>query len=551
MEARPAFRARVEGSSLPGMERLFTEPFTIGRGMQATLHVDSGRVSRIHAEVVFEDGGWVLRDAGSTNGTYFDGERIESVPLEGDMVVRLGREGPTLYLSVDPLDREASAGGTTTEAEVASPFLPGLGDADEDGDDTSPERQRGSFREERTGTGGSAAASSVPPESGDDPSVSQVIRRYFNAEDDGNAGDRTRMIRQAYQQVQAEQKRTYGGIIGVVALLLVVSLAFAIWQQIRVERLEQTAQGLFYEMKEQDLATAQLRLVAEETGNADLQAQLDDLEERRRRQAELYEGYIEELGVYRSLSEEEREIYRVARIFNESEFAIPAGFVREVKGVIRQWQSSSRFENALLRAEQNGYTPIIVRTMRSYGLPPEFFYLAMQESNFNECAVGPETRWGIAKGMWQFIPPTGQAYGLSIGPRSEIRVCDELDDRHDFAKSTDAAARYLLNIYTELAQASGLLVMASYNWGEHRVSSKLDRLPETPLELVRQDLQDVPENPQQRNYWRFLSEYRDRMPDETKNYVLHIFAAAVIGHNPRLFGFDFDNPLAPYLEDGA
>src|SRR6056297_2565215 len=147
------------------MERIFTEPFTIGRGMQATLHVDSGRVSRIHVEVVFEDGGWVLRDAGSTNGTYFDGERIESVPLEGDMVVRLGREGPTLYLSVDPLDREASAGGTTTEAEVASPFLPGLGDADEDDDDTSPERQRGSFREERTGIGGSAAASSVPPES--------------------------------------------------------------------------------------------------------------------------------------------------------------------------------------------------------------------------------------------------------------------------------------------------------------------------------------------------------------------------------------------------
>jgi membrane-bound lytic murein transglycosylase D len=536
------------------MERLFTEPFTIGRGMQATLHVDSGRVSRIHAEVVFEDGGWVLRDAGSTNGTYFDGERIESVPLEGDMVVRLGREGPTLYLSVDPPDRQASSGRNTTEAEVVAPFLKGFGEEDE-GDDTSPERQGRDFREERTGVGG-AASSSVPPaaseaESSDDPSVSQVIRRYFNAEDDGTAGDRTRMIRQAYQQVQAEQKRTYGGIIGIVALLLVVSLGFAIWQQIRVERLEQTAQGLFYEMKEQDLATAQLRLVAEETGNADLQAQLDDLEERRRRQAELYEGYIEELGVYRSLSEEEREIYRVARIFNESEFAIPAGFVREVKEVIRQWQSSSRFENAILRAEQNGYTPIIVRTMQEYGLPPEFFYLAMQESNFNECAVGPETRWGIAKGMWQFIPPTGQAYGLSIGPRSEMRVCDELDDRHDFAKSTDAAARYLMNIYTELAQASGLLVMASYNWGEHRVSSKLDRLPETPLELVRQDLQDVPENPQQRNYWRFLSEYRDRMPDETKNYVLHIFAAAVIGHNPRLFGFDFDNPLAPYLEDGA
>ena len=33
------------------------------------------------------------------------------------------------------------------------------------------------------------------------------------------------------------------------------------------------------------------------------------------------------------------------------------------------------------------------------------------------------------------------------------------------------------------------------------------------------------------------------MPRETKDYVLKIVAAAVIGENPRLFGFDFDNPL--------
>jgi hypothetical protein len=37
------------------------------------------------------------------------------------------------------------------------------------------------------------------------------------------------------------------------------------------------------------------------------------------------------------------------------------------------------------------------------------------------------------------------------------------------------------------------------------------------------------------------------MPQETRNYVLRIFAAAVIGRNPRLFGFNFDNPLARYM----
>ena len=58
----------------------------------------------------------------------------------------------------------------------------------------------------------------------------------------------------------------------------------------------------------------------------------------------------------------------------------------------------------------------------------------------------------------------------------------------------------------------------------------------------------IPADPGSRNYWAFIGEYSDRMPEETKDYVLKIFAAAVIGESPRLFGFDMDNPLAPYLE---
>ena len=533
------------------MERVFTDTFTIGRGIQATLHVDSGRVSRIHAEVLLEGEQWVLCDAGSTNGTYCDGKRVERMPLAGEVVIRLGRDGPAVHFKVQ---ERAALQQSPTDVTQEVPVEPD-GNGDKVGRATSLDLQwTGMSAPSIPNAPAPPPASPTPPgaharsEHAPKASVSQVIRRYFEEESDGPVGERTMMIRQAYQQVQTKQKRTYGGIIGAVAVLLIMALAFAIWQQFRVEKLEGTAEALFYEMKEQDLETAQLRLLAEEDGNANLAAQLDNIEERRRRKAELYEGYIEELGLYRKLSPQEQEIYRVARIFNESEFTMPAGFVREVKTVISEWQSSGRLENALRLAERNGYTPAIVRTMQEHGLPPEFFYLALQESNFDTCISGPETRWGIAKGMWQFIPTTAQAYGLVTGPRVDIRVCDPQDERHDFALATDAAARYLLYIYTKLAQASGLLVMASYNWGEHRVASKLDRLPESPLDLVQEDLEGIPENPQQRNYWRFLNEYRDRMPDETKNYVLHIFSAAVIGQNPRLFGFDFDNPLEPYLQ---
>ena len=65
---------------------------------------------------------------------------------------------------------------------------------------------------------------------------------------------------------------------------------------------------------------------------------------------------------------------------------------------------------------------------------------------------------------------------------------------------------------------------------------------------LRARMEGIPDDPGARSYWRFLTEYSERMPDETKDYVLKIVAAAVIGQNPRLFGFDFDNPLLKHME---
>jgi hypothetical protein len=54
----------------------------------------------------------------------------------------------------------------------------------------------------------------------------------------------------------------------------------------------------------------------------------------------------------------------------------------------------------------------------------------------------------------------------------------------------------------------------------------------------------MPANPRERNFWQLLAQHRDKIPQETYDYVFYIVSAAVIGENPRLFGFDFDNPLA-------
>jgi membrane-bound lytic murein transglycosylase D len=59
------------------------------------------------------------------------------------------------------------------------------------------------------------------------------------------------------------------------------------------------------------------------------------------------------------------------------------------------------------------------------------------------------------------------------------------------------------------------------------------------LPLVR----SLPPNPKERNFWKLLEKDREKIPKETYDYVFYIFSAAVIGENPRLFGFNFDNPL--------
>ena len=200
------------------------------------------------------------------------------------------------------------------------------------------------------------------------------------------------------------------------------------------------------------------------------------------------------------------------------------GFRIGSKTVHRLRHSTNKLQKAIAEAENKGYYRRIAAALLAQDLPPQFFYLALQESSFDTYAIGPRTYKGIAKGMWQFIPETAIKYGLQLGPLYELSRPDPADDRHNFQKSTDAAARYLRFIYLTDAQASGLLVMASYNWGEGKV---------IPL------IQSLPNNPRDRNFWRLLSAYRNKIPQETYDYVFYIVAAAVIGENPRLFWIRF------------
>src|SRR4029078_8497291 len=65
--------------------------FLIGRRTAAELQIVSTDVSRAHAEIVQDEGRYLLRDRGSRYGTFVNGEQVTERLLEHGDRIRLGR----------------------------------------------------------------------------------------------------------------------------------------------------------------------------------------------------------------------------------------------------------------------------------------------------------------------------------------------------------------------------------------------------------------------------------------------------------------------------
>jgi membrane-bound lytic murein transglycosylase D len=110
---------------------------------------------------------------------------------------------------------------------------------------------------------------------------------------------------------------------------------------------------------------------------------------------------------------------------------------------------------------ENFYFPMIEETLDKYGLPLELRYLTIIESALNPTAL---SRVG-ASGLWQFMLPTGKFYGLEINSL--------VDERRDPVKATDAACRYLKDLYQTYGDWN--LAIAAYNCGAGNVSKAIKR----------------------------------------------------------------------------
>ncbi len=179
-------------------------------------------------------------------------------------------------------------------------------------------------------------------------------------------------------------------------------------------------------------------------------------------------------------------------------------FVDEVARYVDYYQGKQRafFERSYTRKHK--YWPTIEAVFTPRRIPLELGYMALVESGFQPSARSHAN----ARGLWQFIPGTGRRYGLN-----------RTDDFYDVPRATEAAAEYILDLIGIFGPDSFLLATAAYNAGEGRIQGCLRKL-------------DDPFG--DRNFWAI----RRCLARETREYVPRILAAAIIGSDPKRFGFD-------------
>ena len=565
-----------EGVLYPG-DVTFIHSFRIGRSEGCEVRCYDRSVSRVHLDVVFESGQWWVKDHHSRNGTFVDSEKIDRQCIPDSCQVQLGHNGPTVTLRIETLHGTPTdfSGFPEQDSTVVSdepdnfPLGASAGISDDDVDSLEKESEKfeasdcvsahdipsdpASFKHVSTGDSDSVDSQVFPAEERAHPSEenldsrvtpvpkklsrfgrrepqqseTEIFRKVLRGESGSEVGPSTVIIRTALKEAFHQRSRRYRMFLGGIALLAIVFGVVAWMQYVKVESLKDTASEIFFTMKTMELGIAKLERLVVDQLNPDKMKGIVERRERLQAMQMQYAQFLDKIGVYSSeMSEEDRAILRMARLFGECEVGMPPDFITAVKAYIQKWRTTARLRKSISRAQKRGYGIKVSNILLAQHMPPQFFYLGLQESGLNPRAVGPPTRFGIAKGPWQFIPSTASEYGLQNGPLVAYEKYDPADERHNFEKATLAAAKYLNHIYTTEAQASGLLVMASYNWGQTRVRK-----------LIRQ----LPENPRDRNFWALLKRFK--IPRETYDYVFYIFSAAVIGENPALFGFDFANPL--------
>jgi len=144
------------------------------------------------------------------------------------------------------------------------------------------------------------------------------------------------------------------------------------------------------------------------------------------------------------------------------------------------------------------YFPVIEDMLSQAGMPDDLKYIALAESALRPHVGSPKG----AIGFWQFLPETGQRYGLTIN--------EFIDQRRNLVASTKAAIAYYSVLYEKFG--SWNLAAAAFNMGEEGLQA----------EIMAQGV---------RNFYRLY------LPLETQRYIFRILSAKLILTQPERYGF--------------
>ncbi|TGE17846.1 LysM peptidoglycan-binding domain-containing protein [Hymenobacter elongatus] len=167
---------------------------------------------------------------------------------------------------------------------------------------------------------------------------------------------------------------------------------------------------------------------------------------------------------------------------------MPHVFNGTVMSFVNYFTVRNRGYTQRILERQNLYFPLFEKYLAKYQLPQDLKYLAVVES-----ALLPTARSRVgAVGLWQFMGPTGRDMRLVQN--------EYIDERMNPEKSTEAACRYLRDLYRMFGDWE--LVLAAYNWGGGNVQRAMKRTGK-------------------RTFWDLYPQ----LPKETRNYVPTFTAA--------------------------
>ena len=164
----------------------------------------------------------------------------------------------------------------------------------------------------------------------------------------------------------------------------------------------------------------------------------------------------------------------------------------------KQYLSAHNKSFSAVRERGEKSFPVMEGELKKHNIPQELKYLAVIESALNNKAVSHAG----AVGPWQLMSSTARLMGLSVNRKH--------DDRKDWNRSTNAAAKYLSILYDQLND--WLLVIAAYNSGPSPVQRAIERTGS-------------------HNFW----EIKPYLPRETQGHVLAFIATASIFENLNNF----------------